>query len=159
MRWLQVPQSATVACSHFNYRAIFLILIYSASCNSAERGEAVPQALVEFHRQLDLEQSRRIYTEADEEFRQGESQTGSAILGMLASNPAGVDFLNLGLNAVGNIPNVFGPTLFMIGVNGAGSLFAQAAFKPAFGTTGIGSAVLHGIGRLFAAKAIYDGVV
>lgn len=78
---------------------------------------------------------------------------------MVASNPASKDLVNVGLNAAGTIPNFFGPTKFVIGVNGAGTAYALDAFKPGIGTTGLGKLALGGLGELFTGKAIYDGIV
>ena len=76
------------------------------------------------------------------------SQTGWSALGMVASNPASKDLVNIGLNAAGTIPNIFGPTKFVVGVNGAGTAYAIDAFKPGIGTSGLGKLALGGLGEL-----------
>jgi hypothetical protein len=87
------------------------------------------------------------------------SQAGWSTIGLLTSNPAGKDFVGLGLNAVGTIPNLLAPTQFVLGVNGAGTYFAKSAFKPGIGTTALGKTLLKFIGQAFMVKAAYDGIV
>jgi hypothetical protein len=71
----------------------------------------------------------------------------------------GTDVVSLGLNLVGTIPNSAADTKFLFGVNGVGTYFAKAAFKPWIGASTAGRFVLKGIGQLFTTKAIYDGIV
>lgn len=66
--WLRASPTPS---PRFALLAALAALVLLVSCRSVGRSDPVHQAVAAFHRQLDSEQWRSIYSEADDEFRQG----------------------------------------------------------------------------------------